>query len=280
MLTAAALVPDTALLVPGAAGRSADPLVGLREAALAAVARVVDSGAQTIVVVAPGARTRTLDAPLRASLTAAGIPDSLLTWPVPGPAGAPVPSVPSAVALHLLAQVAPARVAPDARQEARAGTGQGLGLGTGRVRVVEVAPDEPVERLRDLGAALVVDVPTGLVVVGSLSARHGPDAPVADDPGAPAFDTALLADLTDAGPDALGRLGARTAQQAGALAVTGWAPWQVLLGTTGGARVRGELLASGEPAGAAHAVLLWTPTASDAALAAGAPVTRRAGGTA
>lgn len=265
MLTAAALVPDTALLVPGVAGRSTDPLAGLREAAVAAVGRVVGSGARRLVVVAPGARTRILDEPLRGSLAAAGVPDVLLGWPVPGPPGAPVPSVPSAVALHLIAHVERSRA--QGRPESDEGTPDDL-----PVMVVEVAPDEPAARLRGLGAELAADVPTACVVVGSLSARHGPDAPLADDARAPAFDAALLADLVDAGPDALARLGAVPSEQAGALAVTGWAPWQVLLGMTAGARLHGDLLASGVPGGAAHAVVLWVPIASGASASEGLQV--------
>ena len=81
MLVAAALVPDTALLVPGTAG-DADVLVGLRTAAVEAVAEVVAAEVGTIVVVAPGPVPRELAGTVRPSLGAAGVPDELLWWPL------------------------------------------------------------------------------------------------------------------------------------------------------------------------------------------------------
>lgn len=240
MLVRAALVPDTALLVPGAAG-SAEVLPALRDAALRAVQDVVATGPRTIVVVAPGREERELTGVVRPSLGPAGIPDRLLSWPVPdvtldGPRAGP-PSVPSAVALHLLA---------------RAGRTDGL-------RVVEVTGRQGAEELAALGRTLVGDGPTGLVVVGSGSGRHGPDAPLADDPRAIEHDARVLVDLVDAGPDARARLAVDDPALAEELAVRGWGPWQVLLGAVGPAQVRGRLLATTTELGAQHSVLVWEP---------------------
>ena len=133
MLVAAALVPDTALLVPGAAG-TASVLDGLRSAALHAVAHVVALvGTGTVVVVAPGPAHRELAGTVLPSLGAAGVPDHLLGWPVrpvalPG-RGSTDPSVPSSVALHLLT---------------RAGRTDGL-------RVVEVTSTQAPRELSGLG---------------------------------------------------------------------------------------------------------------------------------
>src|SRR5690554_2389637 len=75
VLIAAALVPDTALLVPGASGRS-ELLAAERSAALEAVRRVVAAGPGRLVVVAapaprgPGLRTT---GPVRPTLAAAGL---------------------------------------------------------------------------------------------------------------------------------------------------------------------------------------------------------------
>ncbi|WP_456786431.1 hypothetical protein [Cellulomonas sp. P5_C5] len=238
MLVAAALVPDTALLVPGVAG-GADALVGLRTAAVDAVAEVVGADVATIVVVAPGPVPRELTGTVRPSLGAAGVPDDLLWWPVDpvelGGDGQDVPSVPSAVGLHLLARA----------------------RGHTRLRVVEVTGRQSPEALAALGRELVRDAPTGLVVVGSGSGRHGPDAPLADDPRAPDHDARVLADLTDAGPEARTRLAADDADLAAELAVRGWAPWQVLLGAAGDRPVRSRVLAESTELGAQHAVLLW-----------------------
>lgn len=234
---AAALVPDTVLLVPGAGG-AADPGRGLREAAEEAVGEALTAAGALptrLVVVAPGRDDRRLDPPHRASLGGVGIPDALLRWPVPGPAGAPVPGTPAAVGLHLVARH---RAADD-------------------VAVVEVGPGADGRSPAARGAALVDGGPTVLVVVGSGSARHGPDAPLADDPRAPAYDEALLADLADAGRPARDRLAALDPHLAAALAVTGLGPWQVLVGAAGGAEVAGRLLARQTLAGATHAVLTW-----------------------
>lgn len=247
MLVRAALVPDTALLLPGAAG-SADVLRGLRTAALAAVAEVVASGARSLVVVAPGPTSRELVGTVRPSLGAAGIPDDLLWWPshavalAGGRADADTesagPSIASAVALHLL-------IKAHRRRD---------------LRVVEVTGRDRADELAALGSALVADGPTGLVVVGSGSGRHGPDAPLADDPRAVAHDARLLEDLTDAGTDARARLALDDPALADELAVRGWAPWQVLLGAVGaGDAVTGRLLATSTELGAQHAVLVWEP---------------------
>ena len=238
MLVVAALVPDTALLVPGTSG-DAEVLVGLRTAAVSAVAEVVAADVATIVVVAPGPAPRELSGTVRPSLGAAGVPDDLLWWPVhpatlPG-SGQDVPSVPSAVGLHLLAR---------ARWRSR-------------LRVVEVTGQQSADALADLGRALVGDGPTGLVVVGSGSGRHGPDAPLADDPRAPDHDARVLADLADAGPEARARLAADDPDLADELAVRGWAPWQVLLGAAGDEPVRARVLAESTELGAQHAVLVW-----------------------
>ncbi len=244
MLLAAALIPDTALLVPGAGG-AADAGAALREAALAAT-REVTRHEGRVVVVAPGRSDRRLGPGARASLGAAGVPDHLVGWRPPArvvdpsaPAGTgPVAGIPAAAALFLLAQhhVTAADV---------------LEVGAA------VSGPERAGELRALGRRLVDEWPTTLVVVGSASGRHGPDAPLADDPRAPAYDDDLVADLADAGLAARARLESLDPVLAGELAVTGWGPWQVLLGTLGSDRVEARLLHREVLAGAAHAVLTW-----------------------
>ena len=245
MLVAAALVPDTALLVPGAAG-SADVLDDLRAAALDAVAEVLRGDPETVVVVAPGRGHghghRMLGGSVRLSLAAAGIPDALLRWPAADitlrdeDQDDAAPSVASIVGLHLLV---------------RAGRSTGL-------RVAETSNAVRVGALTALGRELVADGPTALVVVGSLSGRHGPDAPLADDPRALVLDARLLADLAEATPAARDRLSATDPELADELAVRGWAPWQVLLGAAVDRPVRARLLADEVAFGAQHGVLVWT----------------------
>lgn len=241
MLVAAALVPDTALLVPGAGG-DADAGAVLRGPTLAAVGdALAASGAAgapgRVAVVAPGRVDRSLAGPVRGSLQAAGIPDELVGWPPPGPAAARVAGVPASVALYLLAR-----------------------HGVAADRVEEVGCDERAGRAAELGALgarLVGAGPTALVVVGSPSGRHGPQAPLPDDERAPAYDDALVADLADAGPGARARLAGLDPGLARELAVTGWGPWQVLLGAAGGAPVTARLVARHVLAGATHAVVSW-----------------------
>jgi hypothetical protein len=244
MLVAAVLIPDTALLVPGAGG-AADAGGALRQAALEATREVARHGGR-IVVVAPGRSDRTLGTWARASLGAAGVPDELVGWPPPSqvldrpaPHGTgPVAGVPASVALFLLAQhrVAAADVL--------------------EVAATVTRPERGAE-LRAVGRRLADERPTTLVVVGSPSGRHGPDAPLADDPRAPEYDDALVADLADAGPAARARLASLDPALAGELAVTGWAPWQVLLGAVGDREAAGRLWRLEVLAGAAHAVLTW-----------------------
>ncbi|WP_029288816.1 hypothetical protein [Cellulomonas sp. HZM] len=249
-MSAAALVPGTALLVPGAGG-TIDVAAALRAAALDAVAHVVavaresagvghdarraagDEGHGGIVVVAAAPVTREARGRVRASLAAAGVPDGQLGWPVPEVVcgdddWAPV-GVPAAVGLHLLA---------------RSGW-------PGRVRVLEVGADADDE------AVAVCARAAGLVVVGSLSGRHGPDAPLADDERAPAYDEALLADLATGSDDARARIAQLDLELARGLAVTGLRPWQVLVAAWAGLPVRAGLVHAQVVAGAQHAVASW-----------------------
>lgn len=258
MLVAAALVPDTALLLPGAGGL-ADPGGPLREAALAAVTDVVHAvdeasaaaGATidperperrgAVYVVAPGWRDHFAIGAVRASLGAAGVPDEVLGWSPIGPAGAPAVGVSASVGLLLARQcgVRASGVVEIAAAAARAGR---------------------ATHARAVGVDLVDRDARALVVVGSLSGRHGPDAPLADDPRAPAYDDAVLADLTDAGEAARQRLWQLDPVLADELAVTGWGPWLALAAAVGGAGVDARLLHSEVLAGAAHAVLTWRVT--------------------
>lgn len=251
MLVAAALVPDTALLVPGAGG-TADAGASLREAALAAVADVVravaeattasgataDRGDGGVYVVAPGTRDHAVIGAVRASLGAAGVPDEVLGWSPIGPAGAPTVGVAASAGL-LLARQCGVR---------SSGVAEIVAAGPGAERAIHA---------HAIGLDLAERGASALIVVGSLSARHGPDAPLTDDPRAPAYDDAVLADLADAGPAARERLWRLDPVLAQQLAVTGWGPWLALVAAVGRGDVQSRLLRSEVLAGAAHAVLTW-----------------------
>ncbi|WP_149204742.1 hypothetical protein [Actinotalea subterranea] len=257
MLAAAVLVPETALLVPGAAG-TADVLRDERSAAVAAVRDGLRSGRpDRVVLVGPRGRPRTMDPvgldQVRPTLAAAGIPDDAWAsgaWAVPGEARGPV-----------LADVALAVAALVLR--AAGWTGAVSWTGT----------DDDGVALRALGASLADGADrVMLLLVGSLSARRGPDAPLAEDPRAVAVDAALLDDLArlgwPTGPGATSSPGAVAVPRALAaeLAITAWGPCEVLRGAAevaaGGGpdeAVTAQVRLVGAPLGATYAVVLWAP---------------------
>ena len=259
MLAAAVLVPDTALLVPGAAG-AARVLADERDAAVAAVTALVGA-VDRVVVVAPGpgpvAARREGDGPAWArgdvavgawlpSLTAAAIDDAVLGWAATAttpPAGSPdgagvttVTDVPAAVGLHLLA---------------RAGQRRPVGL----LR----AGGTDAGALTAAGARAVAgDDAVGLLLVGSLSARHGLAGPLPHDERAPGVDDEVVADLLALTPAARDRLRAMPADLATTLAISAWRPWLVLLGALPGDGWHGTAHTVSDPDGARYAVLSWT----------------------
>lgn len=243
MLVAAALVPPTALLVPGASG--AVPVLGVeRAAAVAAVTALRVARPDAVVVVAPGPDGgRYAVGRLHPSLAAAGVDDARLGWAPRasygrGPAVL-VDEVGAAVGLLLLD---------------RAGW-------TGPVELRTVGGTDAAE-LRACGERLVEDRSTALLLVGGLSARRGPDGPLPTDERAAVVDDAVVSDLADLGPAARARLGAVPSQLALELAMSAWAPWQVLLGAvdahdeaaTPPRAVRHHVSA---PFGATYAAMSW-----------------------
>jgi hypothetical protein len=225
-------LPDTALLVPGAGG-AADPAAGLRAAALAALS-AVDAG-ERVLVVAPGRRSRVLPHPVGLGLGAAGLDGAAgLEGAAPAAAHLDRADVAASTALVLL-RAAGVRRPVDV------------------VELTRTTPDHvpPPRSGADVGL---------LVVVGSLSARHGPDAPLADDPRAPAADAALLAALGTGPPalaDALDALGADGARD---LAISAAGPWRSALRLIPDGAVEVAVTHAEVLAGAQHAVAAWTVT--------------------
>ena len=233
MLVAAALVPESALLVPGAAGR-ATVLEPERAACLRAVSALVAARPARVVVVGGGAGD--------GGLAAAGID---LAPPVGTEDGATTTTarhgdVGAAVARWALASV-------------------------GWSGPVELAPPlvEDADALRELGHRLVHGdggaqvLATALLLVGSLSARRGPRSPLPEDARAPETDARLAADLVTFDGPARSRLAALPREEAAALAVSAWAPWQVLLGAVGDEPWEGHLHLDAAPWGAGYLVADW-----------------------
>ena len=259
MLIAAALVPGTVLLVPGAGGREDGVTDVIRDASTTVVAAMFHRGVDRVVVIAPARLDRHLVTGWKAGLGDVGVGDGEVRWPLPErraaahapggsahlgdevraavgarragsdtPSAGPAPLIVSAVGSAALALVAHAM--PDDW--------------AGDLEILEVREPGPgartaasrAEELRERGRALLRTRPhdaLGLVVAGSLSARAGEDAPLAPDDRAPGLDRAVAADLLDGGAEARGRLGELDPQLAADLGMSGWAPWQVLVGACG-----------------------------------------------
>ena len=255
MLVAAALVPETALLVPGAAG-AATVLELERDASLDAVRRLLAARPERVVVVTGAGQDRggggrgrgpagssAGSAPPQAAaaprgcaptLAAAGIPDDLVGLAGDRRPDGPESDVGTAVALHLLGQAGwdgPVTVvrADGAAAAPLWGVGADLAAGDGRV---------------------------ALLLSGSLSARRGPHGPLPDDERAPGFDDAVVAALVDLAAPSAARLRAVPWGLAAELAVSAWGPWQVLLGAAP-ERLHGTLHAAGAPFGATYAAISW-----------------------
>jgi hypothetical protein len=264
VLLCAALVPDTALLVPGAAG-TATVLAAERAAALDAVRQVVGKGPDVVVVVG-GSPRRSADADrtgaVVATLAAAGIPDGWVAddWS-DGDSAAPESATAVRESATAAADGAPGRTPTVLVQDTAPATGllllRAVGW-TGPVRVLELSGDVAGPARRTLGADLVRDGRVGLLLLGSLSARRGPDAPLPEDPRAPDLDERLLADLVALDGQARSRLASVPPELAQELAVSAWTVWQVLLGAAEGQELTARLHHVGAPFGATYATLSWT----------------------
>lgn len=198
MLTAAVLVPDTALMVPGAAG-AAEVLAHERAAAETAASALLDS--ERVVVIVPARSGHHTGG---GGLADAGIDSSFVTWPAPDRLG---PGVATAVALSLLTQVG----------------------WTGPVEVVEASGTD--REMQTVGERLVrLADRVGLLLLGTVGARREADSPLPPDPRAAAVEDAVLADLAELDRAAVDRLAAVPAGLAEQLSSTVWAGSQVLVG--------------------------------------------------
>lgn len=259
MLVAAALVPETALIVPGAAGR-ADVLAAERAAVLLAVAGLFAAGPDRVHVVGPVRRP--LGAPLTVGVShgtgpaspgvwlgAAGVDEGSLGWSASTPsAGASDRGGSGWPAGSDHRRSGPATVATTVGRLVLAAGGW-----TGRVDVDDV---DDVE-----GTTAGDGGRTALLLVGSLSARRGPDGPLPDDPRVEGVEADVVADLVDLGPAARRRLADLPAALADELAISARPLWRHLVAEVDrdGRRWRGELHSLSAPFGATYAVLTWAP---------------------
>ncbi|WBB57071.1 class III extradiol dioxygenase subunit B-like domain-containing protein [Verrucosispora sp. WMMD573] len=238
-LVAAAVCPHPPLLVPEIAGAAASELDDLRTACDAAVSRLLDSAARTVLVIGAGDCSADLDFPFRGSFAPWGVPLEVRLGDHPdGLAGTDHLPLGLLVGAWLLDRQPAART-----------------RGTDW-RMTTVRADEPVETCADLGARLGPAQPWALLVMGDGSACRGEKAPGHADPRAEAYDGTVARALADADRDALLGLDAGLSTQ---LKVAGRAPWQVLAGAAraAGGPWRGELGYHAAPYGVGYLVANW-----------------------
>lgn len=229
MIVAAAVVPVPPLLVPQIAGGSAHRDENLRSAALTAVARVLATGPQRVVVVGAARTTGSLS----------GQPD----W---HPFGVPLP-----------------RPRPALRLPLAHGIGAWLLAEAGCAVPVEylgVASEAPTATCVELGQALAsADVRTAVLACGDGTARRDEKAPGHLSPAAAGFDAHVDAALRTADPEALLAVDVAEARD---LWASGRTAWQVLAGAAAAGSWNGEVTYAAEPYGVHYVVATWLPSGS------------------
>jgi hypothetical protein len=238
MLTAAAVCPHPPVLIPAAMGTAGDgpELAELRTACAAAVAGLVRTQPDLIVIIGSAPASRTYPWPSAGSLHRYGIP-----WAT-GP-GRPVLPLSLTVGTWLLTSALLAAGTPEPGIVLRA-----------------IAATASPENCRRLGTRLAGLAPrVAMLVMGDASAKKAVGVPGAPDPEAERYDAAIAAALATADARALARL---DPVQAADLRVTGRVPWQVLAGAAAATSgLTGRLGSQTAPYGVTYLVASWTAAA-------------------
>ncbi|MEU0935631.1 hypothetical protein [Embleya sp. NPDC005971] len=239
MLVAAAVVPCPPMIVPELARGAVAELDPLRAACDQALAALVDSAPDRLVVLGAGGADASLEAGGIGTFAPYG-----LDLEVTLGAGAPQPLSPAlTVGAWLLGR------SPWAADRIAAGTAPSP------VSAAQIAADADPARCATRGAELVAGPDrVALLVVGDGSACRTEKAPGYLDPRAEAYDRALGAALADADPDVLAALDPALARE---LWVAGRPALQVLAGAAGPGR-GGRLLYAEAPYGVGYFVALWS----------------------
>jgi hypothetical protein len=227
-LVAAAVCPHPPLLVPEVAAGAAAEVAGLLAAADQAVAHLLASGADTVVVVGGGPRTRHVGGG-RGDFARWGAPQVRFAF-----GDTALPELSLLIGGWLLAR-------------------HDLG---GRAAVfTAVADTAPAADCAALGRTLAAAAQrVALLVMGDGSACHGPKAPGYDDPRAPGYHKDVAGALAAADPAALLALDPAGSTD---LKVAGRAAWQVLAGAAGD-RWRGAVHYDAAPYGVGYLVATWS----------------------
>lgn len=239
-VVAAAVCPHPPIVVPGLAQAAAGELDPLRLAADEAVAGLLDTPADALVVVGAAPRTEWLPGGRGGSFAPWGLD---LAVGAPSPGDAPLP-LSLTVGRWWLARA-------------------GAGSPTGYQGVASDASVGECHRLGECLAALADRV--SLLVMGDGSARRGPEAPGTPDERAQRFDDAVAAALAAGDPAALLAISPSLADE---LLAAGRPAWQVLAAAAGGggagggaggggAVIRARLRYAAAPYGVGYFVASW-----------------------
>jgi hypothetical protein len=235
-LVAAAVCPHPPLLVPEVAGAAAGELADLRAACDAAVARLLATEPDCVVVLGSGTATGWIVPPAVGTFRPFGVD---LTVPlVPG-----LPDGPAAL---------PPSVTVGAWLLGRHRVGA-------RVVAAQVASDATADEVAELARQVDGYRPrVALLVMGDGSASRGEKSPGHHDPRAEPYDEGVARALADADAAALLGLDPELSAE---LKAAGRAPWQVLAGAAraAGGAWRGELRYHAAPYGVAYFVAGWEP---------------------
>jgi hypothetical protein len=231
VLTAAAVCPHPPLLVPGVGAGASGELDELRAACDAAVADLLSTEPDLVVVVGGAQTVGPFPPSAWGSLERYAVR-------VPVGAGEGPPSLPLALTLGrwLLDRAASDRPA---------------------ALLFGVEPDAEPARCLALGEALAGRAErVALLVMGDGSARRSLKGPGGLHPDAEAFDREVEQALRAGDPEALAAV---SPERAVDLLAAGRAPWQVLAGAARSSRWSGAVTWAGSPYGVTYLVAAWRP---------------------
>ena len=235
MLVAAAVCPQTPLLVPQVAGGAAEELADVRGACFDALNLLWAATPDLVIAVAPGGETGAREARFGGTFRRFGVDLTV------GDDAVDECCVGLLVGRWLLDGCFPAAAPP------REGW--------------EIGPETEPEQCAEFGRALAGrSERVGLLIMGDGSARRSAKAPGYLDERAGPFDNGIS--RARGGADAAA-LAAVDPTDASALMAAGRAPWQVLAGAAeaGGRAWRGELLSYCAPYGVGYFSAFWAPRA-------------------
>ncbi len=245
MLVAAAVCPQTPLLVPQIASGAADELAEMRKAALAAVTQLHAASPDRVITIAPGGVTGARQVRLEGTFRGFGVDLAVGANEGDGEGDNADDGCRDAVCAGLLV---------------------GAWLLNGHAKAAgvpcegwEIGEDTDPEQCARLGRELAARAErVGLLVIGDGSARRTLKAPGYLDERAVPFDDEISRALADADTAALAAIDPTAAS---ALMAAGRAPWQVLAGAaeSSGTPWHGELLSYLAPYGVGYFTASWTP---------------------